>query len=481
MSQPELIASRYRVVRELGRGGMGVVYIVEHLRTGDQVALKLLYGRAATDPQSLVRFQREARASARIKSEHVVKVFDADVAPELGNAPFLVMELLNGSDLKEMVEIHGRLPPEQLFGYLAQVARALDKAHSAGIVHRDLKPENLFVHHREDGSEVVKILDFGISKLVAAEAAGDIAGASMTKTGDIMGTPLYMAPEQARGRVSEVAPTTDVWAIGLVTLHLLTGEIYWNANTIAELMVQILSDPMPPPSQRWPFLPPALDAWFARSCARLPEERFGSVGEQVAALGMVLGVSAPLEHAVSASYRASSAMALPTGMTSGAPPAVGSTTAAVASPTASPVERRTSHVPILAAVIAVLALGGGATALLLHSRSAAQPAAAASSADNTSTTLPARAAAPVATTSAVPPATSASAGAPEVAVAPAKNEADAGAPNAAHQKRASARRAVHAAPPKPHVAANSPHRRPRTSHTATRTTHTAKAFDPAAP
>jgi predicted Ser/Thr protein kinase len=284
---PPIIAGRYRPLRELGRGGMGVVYVVEHVHTGDQLALKLLHGRAASDANSIERFKREARASARIKSENVVKVLDADVAPELGGAPFLVMELLDGSDLQKQSEQRGPLPAGEIFAHLTQVARALDRSHSMGIIHRDLKPENLFLHHREDGSVVVKVLDFGISKFMD----GDLAGAGMTHTGAVMGTPLYMAPEQAHGRVTQIGPCTDVWAIGLIALHLITGEIYWTAGTLAELMVQIISDPPPyNPRLRWTWLPPGFDDWFARSTARDPTKRFGSVGEQVAALGVALGV-----------------------------------------------------------------------------------------------------------------------------------------------------------------------------------------------
>jgi predicted Ser/Thr protein kinase len=290
-----LIASRYRVIRELGRGGMGVVYVVEHVNTGDQLALKLLLAHANASPETVERFKREARAPAKIRSEHVVRVTDADVAPELDHAPFLVMELLDGHDLEKHVETRGAIPPEQLVEWLAQVARALDKAHAAGIVHRDLKPENLFLHRREDGTEIVKILDFGISKVMGGEGMGSTAQAGGgTKTGAVFGTPLYMAPEQARGLHSQIGAATDIWAIGLIVYRLLTGHVYWRANTIAELLVQIIAEPMVPPTSLRPFqLTPAFDAWFARSCAREPAERFRSVGEQTLALAEALGVPAP--------------------------------------------------------------------------------------------------------------------------------------------------------------------------------------------
>ena len=175
-------------------------------------------------------------------------------------------------------------------GYLAQTARALDKAHAAGIVHRDLKPENIFIHRPEGAPPTVKVVDFGISKFLDKESNNQLAGAKMTSTGAVMGTPLFMSPEQALGRVGEIGPPTDVWAMGLVTMFVLTGEVYWKAETLAELMGLIVYAPMQPPTGRWPFLPPGIDAWFAKSCAREPAQRFAHPGEQMDALGEVLGV-----------------------------------------------------------------------------------------------------------------------------------------------------------------------------------------------
>ena len=364
----QLIASRYRVVRELGRGGMGVVYLVEHVRTGDQLALKLLYGQGARNEQVIERFKREARASARIKSEHIVKVVDADVAPELEGAPFLVMELLNGTDLQKQIEKTGRLPPDQAVHYLAQAARALDKSHQMGIIHRDLKPENLFIHHREDGSTILKILDFGISKIIGTDQSADMSGAGMTSTGAVMGTPLYMSPEQARGRVNEIGPTTDVWAMGLISLQLLTGEIYWRANTVAELMSHILSEPFYPPVQRWGWLPPALDAWFSRSCARDPKQRFQSVGQQIQALGVALGMRAAVAALPEAAPDwAQQVAAMPVNPSAAAPiEGIRTTTGAIARSRSGEAVPKRSRAPLFIGA-AVLVLGGvGATVYTLR-------------------------------------------------------------------------------------------------------------------
>ena len=286
-----LIASRYRVLGELGRGGMGVVYVVEHLRTGEKLALKVLQRGAAADPAALARFQREAQVAAKIRSDHVVRVTDADIAPELGGAPFLVMELLQGSDLEKLVGRLGPLGGNLLVGIFAQVAPALDRAHALGIVHRDLKPENLFLHEREEQPPMMKILDFGISKFLSGDAREDALHA--TATGAAIGTPYYMSPEQARGQIDMIGPATDMWAIGLIALRLLTRDSYWTAGSTGELMVQILETPMPSPTERWPHLGERFDAWFRRSCHRDPSQRWSSVLEQVTALAAALDVALP--------------------------------------------------------------------------------------------------------------------------------------------------------------------------------------------
>jgi serine/threonine-protein kinase len=266
---------------------MGVVYLVEHLHTGEQLALKVLHGAAATDPGAIARFKREARVGAQLKSDHVVRITDADVAAELGGAPFFVMELLDGLDLEKLVEKVGPLAPDVVVAILSQIAGPLDKAHASGIVHRDLKPENIFLHRREDGTLIAKILDFGISKFLSPDPAST-AALGTTADGTLMGTPHYMAPEQARGLIDHIGPHTDVWAMGLIALRTLTGGIYWTAETQADLMVEILVAPMSAPSARWPFVGEKFDAWFARSCQRDGTQRWRSISEQVAALNEAL-------------------------------------------------------------------------------------------------------------------------------------------------------------------------------------------------
>jgi serine/threonine protein kinase len=281
MDLPPLIGNKYRPLRLIGQGGMGVVYEVEHLHTGQRFALKVLTRQPGA---SVERFKREARAVSRIQSDHVVRVTDADVAPELGGAPFLVMDLLVGADLEGVA---GDRPaaPADVVDWLRQVARALAKAHEIGIVHRDLKPENIFLTRREDGSALVKLLDFGIAKMAAEETA-------LTQSNSFLGTPGYMAPEQTDSRGPPVTSRSDLYALGLISFKLLVGRMYWQAGSLSQLFVQILTDPMPPPSERGSTLGPAFDTWFSRACNRDPAHRFASALEQVEALAAALGLPA---------------------------------------------------------------------------------------------------------------------------------------------------------------------------------------------
>lgn len=279
------ICSRYKVERILGRGGMGAVYAVRHVNTGEMLALKVLNPALASNAQAVERFRTEARAPVRIGTDHVVRVIDADVSPELGDVPILVMELLDGRDLGTELKRRGAIPAGEVVLYLRQVARALDKAHSLGIIHRDLKPANLYLTARDDGTPLVKILDFGIAKL-----ADGVSG-ELTQDGTIFGTPWYMSPEQARGQASKVGPSIDLWALGLIAFRLLTGRNYWTAEGMAALIGQIVYDPMPPPSQMAPHLGPRFDEWFARACNREVEKRFTNATDEIKQLAEALGVS----------------------------------------------------------------------------------------------------------------------------------------------------------------------------------------------
>jgi serine/threonine protein kinase len=277
---PEVIASRYRTIRLIAAGGMGAVYEVEHMLTGEHLALKVLWSNANASPDALARFKHEVRASARIKSENVVRVTDADVSPELGGAPFLVMELLRGTDLEHAAAADPPTPM-QVIEWLRQVARAIDKAHSLGIVHRDLKPENLFLVTRNEGPPLVKILDFGIVKMIEE-------GTGATGSGQILGTPKYMAPEQASAS-GPISPATDRCALGLIAYRLLMGESYYQGG-IMIILGQLLHGVLEPPKDRGSRFGDAFDAWFLKACHRDPGQRFPSASDQVEALAAALGL-----------------------------------------------------------------------------------------------------------------------------------------------------------------------------------------------
>jgi serine/threonine-protein kinase len=277
-SLPDVISGRYRPIRALARGGMSTVYEVEHLMTGERLALKVLGWGVGAPREVLERFKREARASAQIKSRHVVRVIDADVAADLDGAPFLVMELLDGTDLERATK--GKPTDRRtVVDWLGQVAGAIDKAHLLGIIHRDLKPENLFLAREEEGPAIVKVLDFGIVKM-----GDDVAG--VTASGEIVGTPAYMAPEQAQAG-ARVTSAVDRCALGLVAFRLLTGESY-HGTDIIKIVSRLLYEPLQVPSTRHPALGAAFDAWFARACAREPEKRFPTAVEQIDALAAAL-------------------------------------------------------------------------------------------------------------------------------------------------------------------------------------------------
>ncbi|WP_437874684.1 protein kinase domain-containing protein [Sorangium sp. So ce513] len=289
--RPLVLAGRYRLVSEIGRGGAGAVYRAEDLEGGGQVAVKVLL-RVHRGGPTQARFEREIRAMRLLDAPGFVRMLDAGVARELDDAPFLVMELLRGHDLEHLVATHGRRSPDEVLRWLGEVAEALEVAHARSLFHRDLKPANLFLATGDDGRERVKILDLGLVKELDPGALGVSGG--ITATGTAVGTPIYMAPEQARGRAGPIGPAADVWAIGLIAVRLLTGDIYWTASSMAELMAALLVMRLYPPSTRWRWLPPAFDAWFLRSCDRDPAQRFPSVREQSAALRAALeGYCAP--------------------------------------------------------------------------------------------------------------------------------------------------------------------------------------------
>lgn len=278
-----VLAGRYRLERQLGKGGMGSVWLAEHLSLRSWVAVKLMDPAIAATPEGAERFRREAQAAASLRSAHVVQVLDYGVHE---TTPFLVMELMHGESLAGCLEREKRLTPERTLAIMTQVARALGRAHAAGIVHRDLKPDNVFLV-REDDQELVKILDFGIAKTPQSQFGG-----METRTGVTMGTPYYMSPEQVEGKRA-VDFRTDLWAMAVITSECMTGVRPFDGSTFGELLLNICARPIAPPSSQG-FLLPGFDEWFARATNRDAEQRFASAQDLVNALrDVVQGGGAP--------------------------------------------------------------------------------------------------------------------------------------------------------------------------------------------
>jgi eukaryotic-like serine/threonine-protein kinase len=281
-----VLAGKYRVERVIGRGGMGVVAAAYHLQLEQRVALKLMLPHAVVSGEAVARFLREARAAARISSEHVARVFDVG-ALETGE-PYIAMEYLEGSDIAELLVQRGRLPAEEAVDYLLQACEALAEAHAAGIVHRDRKPGNLFLVRRLDGRRFVKILDFGISKMSGGPAQSN---APATRTSALMGSPLYMSPEQM-GSSKHVDARSDVWALGVVLYELVSGTPPFNGETLPQVCARVMSEPAPPLTELAPGLPPALYYAVHRCIEKEPAQRFQSVAELAHALEPLASPSA---------------------------------------------------------------------------------------------------------------------------------------------------------------------------------------------
>jgi hypothetical protein len=276
-----VIADRYRLERQIGRGGMGSVWLAHHMGLDIPCAVKFIEGEYAALPEAQARFVREAKAAAQLRSPHVVQILDHGV---WDGTPYMAMELLEGEDLGKRLVRVGRMVPQDVCVIVTQVSRALTKAHAAGIVHRDLKPDNIFLVH-DDDREIAKVLDFGIAK----SQTGSIDG-SNTKTGAMLGTPYYMSPEQAQG-VKAVDHRSDLWSLGVIVYQALTGKLPFESEALGDLLVKIIVQPVPVPSQIAPDLPAAFDRWWAKAANRDPAQRYQSAKELADGLSLVFGQS----------------------------------------------------------------------------------------------------------------------------------------------------------------------------------------------
>ena len=281
IQQGELLAGKYRVERVLGAGGMGYVVAALHEQLNQRVAVKLLVPELCENEDSVMRFLREARAAVQIHSEHVARVIDVG---ELTNgSPYMVMEFLSGHDLAEELDLPGQLEVPIAIDYVLQASEAVAEAHSLNLIHRDLKPANLFLTHRPDGTALVKVLDFGISKAINVDDNALEPAPSLTATHSLLGSPAYMSPEQIR-RPKSVDTRTDIWSLGSILFELLTREPPFNADSPLALLAAVVSDPLPSIRVARPDVPPELEAVIAKCLEKKPENRYQTVAELAEAL-----------------------------------------------------------------------------------------------------------------------------------------------------------------------------------------------------
>jgi serine/threonine-protein kinase len=286
-----MVTPSVKLVRPLGEGGMGTVWVAEHLALRTQVVVKFIAHGLKSNKEAQGRFSREAAAASQVKSPHVVQTFDHGLTDQ--GIPYIVMELLDGRDLGEYMEREGRVAPDLVVDIVGQLARALDRAHEKGIIHRDIKPGNIYLCDVGRSGEVfVKLLDFGIAKgveLLGGSADGIDSG---TKTGSMIGSPFYMSPEQILGSKG-IDHRSDLWSVGVLTFEMLTGAKPFDAETMGGLAIKIHSEPMPAPSSVNPGLPPAVDAWFEKACSREISKRYASAKELAEELSRALGGQMP--------------------------------------------------------------------------------------------------------------------------------------------------------------------------------------------
>jgi serine/threonine protein kinase len=287
-----VIAGKFRLDAPVGVGGMGEVWRATHLQLDVPVAVKFMDARAAASTESQLRFEREAKAAARLKSPHVVQVIDHG---RDGDAPYIVMELLEGEDLSSRLRRSPVLPLPDVERIVTGVAKGLRRAHEAGIVHRDLKPGNVFLCSGDD-EEVVKVLDFGVAKLEAS-AFGELAEGEHTQAGTVLGSPAYMSPEQVRG-FRNLDHRADLWALAVIAFRCVTGQRPFEAGSLGDLVIKLCVDPLPRATERNPSLPTSLDAFFDQAFARTLEQRFASAVELARAFSAAVAVQKAAEAAV---------------------------------------------------------------------------------------------------------------------------------------------------------------------------------------
>jgi eukaryotic-like serine/threonine-protein kinase len=356
----DILADKYRIERVLGAGGMGMVVAAYHLQLDERVAIKLLLPQTLANAEAVARFAREARAAVKIKSEHVARMIDVSSLPN--GAPYLVMEYLDGEDLSHWVQTRGALPIELAVELVLQACEALAEAHSLGIVHRDLKPANLFCIRRADGLLSIKVLDFGISKVSSLSASGPEMG--MTKTASVMGSPLYMPPEQMKS-ARDADSRSDIWAMGAILYELVAARTPFRAESFAELVLKVAGTPPEPLRAIRPDVPPGLEQVILRCLEKDPARRFQNIGELAVALldfGPKRARSSVerISRVMTASGLSTSSLELPPSSVAAPPGTVGSwgTTG-----TGATIPKK-SNAGLLAVLVGFLVVAGGVVAAL---------------------------------------------------------------------------------------------------------------------
>ena len=356
----------YVISAKVGQGGMGVVYRAEHPQISRAVAIKVLHPGADRNPELVHRFFNEARAATQIRNEHVVEVLDfGELAPE--HMPYLVMEWLDGQSLGSLLLAETKLPVARASHVLRGIVRALKAAHAKGVVHRDLKPDNVFLVPRDGDSELVKVLDFGIAKLMAAGSSPHY----QTQTGAIIGTPAYMSPEQCRG-AKEIDARTDIYSLGVIGYQMLTGCLPFGAGAVGELLFKQLTERPPALATLEPSLPAPLCAIIAQALEKEAEAR-----------PSLAQLSAVLERTTTSGPRPEAgptATALPAAggtllAPSAASPSPSSTTLAGAAATVELPPRAGGSRRATLIAASVLAAAAGAAAIVALARTAREPAA----------------------------------------------------------------------------------------------------------
>jgi serine/threonine-protein kinase len=391
----DVLDGKYRVDRVIGQGGMGVVLGATHLALEKRVAVKLLLPEMLSNAAVVVRFEREARAAAMLRSEHVVRILDVGFAGEEG--PYMVMEFLEGQDLEALAEQRGPLPIHVAVDYVLQVCRAIGEAHERGVIHRDLKPPNLFLTRRFDGTPLVKVLDFGISKVT------DLAEQVVTRTSDILGSPHYMSPEQMRG-VRTVDTRTDIWALGAILYRLVAGRPPFDGENIPQVCSRVMTAEPPPLGELRADVPEGLAHAIERCLRRDPAARYPEVADFASAIAPFASRSVPAP-------------------TSSVPPSAPATHLG---------QKPRSNVPVFAGAALTFLLAGAGVAAWRHRRAVPPASKAAATLETSASTRPDAGIATIATPDAGPLPT-------EPSLAPRKNAPKKGAP----------KRPMHAKEPEP--------------------------------